>query len=64
MLIGSWAAGYVVDRYQIEAGGHDWTSIWIVPAVMAAVVIALFIVLFKDPGVRRVDPEQTIEAPL
>jgi nucleoside transporter len=51
-LIGSWAAGAVVDRYAIatEAGTqHLWQIIWLVPAVMAFAVMLLFALFFKDP---------------
>jgi nucleoside transporter len=53
MLIGSWVSGLIVDTYAVAAANgavtHDWSSIWIIPAVMASVVMALFIVFFKDP---------------
>ena len=51
-LIGSWAAGAVVNRYayaQDAATRHHWEAIWTVPAVMAIVVALLFMLFFKDP---------------
>jgi len=51
MLIGAEIAGRVAETYQVmEAGkivGHDWTSIWIVPAVMSFGVVLLFAALFR-----------------
>lgn len=47
MLIGSIISGIVVDKYVIN-GGHEWFSIWIVPAAIAAVVLALFLLFFRD----------------
>jgi nucleoside transporter len=51
-LIGSWAAGAVVDHYayaQDSATRHHWEAIWTVPAVMAIVVALLFMLFFRDP---------------
>jgi nucleoside transporter len=52
MLIGSNVAGAVVDRFQIMEGdkvvGHHWPQAWLVPAIMATVIIILFTVLFKE----------------
>jgi MFS family permease len=51
-LIGSWAAGAVVDHYAFAkdaATRHQWEAIWTVPAVMAVVVAMLFMLFFKDP---------------
>ncbi|HEV2702766.1 MAG TPA: nucleoside permease [Steroidobacteraceae bacterium] len=51
-LIGSWAAGVVVDHYAYAADAttrHHWEAVWFVPAVMAAVVALLFMLFFKDP---------------
>ncbi len=54
-LIGSWVSGTVVDLYAIRgpAGvvGHDWRSIWLVPAIGAGLILAAFAIWFK-PAVR------------
>jgi MFS family permease len=47
MGIGSKLAGIVTDIYTVE-GVKNWTSIWLVPATIAAVVLVLFLLLFKD----------------
>ena len=51
-LIGAYVSGAVVKSYTLPAGGHDWRSIWLLPAAMAAVVLMVFAVLFR-PSVRR-----------
>jgi MFS family permease len=53
MYIGAWASGEVVAAYASGAGGHDWSRIWMVPAVMAGVVLVLFALFFR-PQARRV----------
>jgi nucleoside transporter len=57
ILIGSLAAGPIVDRFA-TADGHDWPQIWIIPAAIAGVVMVLFLILFKD---RRVEDTATID---
>lgn len=47
MLIGSFISGMVVDKYVVGTG-HDWYSIWIIPAAIAAVVAVLFVMFFSD----------------
>ncbi|WP_256001847.1 nucleoside permease [Pedobacter deserti] len=47
MLIGSIISGMVVDDH-VVGSGHDWYSIWIVPASISAGVALLFLLLFKD----------------
>ncbi len=47
MLAGFWAAGLVTDLFAAEAG-HDWLSIWLVPAGLAALVFTLFLVSFRS----------------
>ena len=47
MGIGSKLSGMVLDAYTAN-GIHDWQSVWMVPAAIAALVLLLFIVFFKD----------------
>jgi nucleoside transporter len=58
ILIGSLLAGPIVDNFE-TADGHDWQQIWIVPAIIAAVVMVLFLILFKD---RRVEDATLLDA--
>jgi len=48
MLIGSWASGYIVQIYTNADGSHLWQTIWIVPAVMSALIMVIFFLFFKD----------------
>lgn len=47
MFIGTWFAGRTVDFYTGD-GVRNWTEIWIVPAIIAAIVLASFIFIFKE----------------
>ena len=52
-LIGSFASGYVVERYVTAGGGHDWHSIWLWPAVGAATILIIFAIVFRGEGEPR-----------
>jgi len=45
--LGSVVSGQLVDYFTVE-GAKNWTSIWWVPAIFAAVVSVLFAIMFKD----------------
>lgn len=47
MLIGSLVSGPIIDAYQTTEG-HNWQIIWLIPALIAAVVLLLFTILFSD----------------
>jgi nucleoside transporter len=59
-FIGSWASGRIVDA-NVVGSGHDWTSIWLIPAGGAAVILVVFALLFK-PTVAAADPPPAASA--
>lgn len=60
MLIGFWIAGLVAEKYSI-ANGHDWKSIWMIPAAIALVVFVLYAVLFKEEKKKTITPSEAEE---
>jgi len=48
MFVGSWLAGVVAQNYTSATGVHDWKSIWLVPAIMSAILIPVFLALFRE----------------
>jgi len=48
MFVGSWLSGVVAQNYTNAQGVHDWKSIWLVPAIMSAVLIPIFLALFHE----------------
>lgn len=51
MFVGSWLSGVVGERYTSTASelvSHDWRIIWLIPAVLSAILVAVFSVLFSD----------------
>jgi len=52
LLLGAWVCKWVGSNYEniTDAGTqYDWTSIWLAPAIMAAAIMVLFALLFKEP---------------
>ncbi|MET0299980.1 MAG: nucleoside permease, partial [Flavitalea sp.] len=47
MVIGTYVSGIVAEHYKTGPNTHDWFSVWIVPASIAAAVFVYFLLLFK-----------------
>jgi MFS family permease len=48
MLIGSVLSGRIYDSYTLPGAIHNWKMIWLIPAGIAALVLLLFVTLFKE----------------
>lgn len=48
MFIGTWFSGFVAESYKITDSTHNWLGIWLVPAYIAAAVLVLFILFFRE----------------
>lgn len=49
MFVGSWLSGRVVDMYAAQGTvAHDWRPIWLIAGACAALVLVLFVLMFKD----------------
>jgi len=50
MFIGTWFSGVIVNGYAFPTipVTHDWKSIWLVPAYIAAAVLIYFILFFRE----------------
>ncbi|MCX6889552.1 MAG: MFS transporter, partial [Verrucomicrobia bacterium] len=48
MFVGSWLSGVVAQNYTNAQNVHDWKSIWLVPAIMSAALIPVFLALFRE----------------
>ena len=53
LFVGAWLSGAVVQSHAVAAG-HDWRSIWLVPATIAAGILVLFGLLFRERTRREV----------
>jgi nucleoside transporter len=47
MFIGTWLAGVVAQHFTSDKI-HDWKAIWLVPAIMSALLIPVFLALFRE----------------
>ena len=55
MLIGFSVAGQVTQAFTTDAGA-DWQQIWLFPAAFAAVVLVLFVLVFKNEKLNDEQP--------
>ena len=56
MYIGTKLSGYIKDYYT-TGGVVNWRSVWMVPAVIAVLVLIIFILLFRDTATVAKEPE-------
>ncbi|HET7623126.1 MAG TPA: nucleoside permease [Gemmatimonadaceae bacterium] len=56
LFIGSLLSGPVVDAFRTPSG-HDWRSIWLVPAVGALAILVLFAAMFRPKREAREEVE-------
>lgn len=63
MLIGSYISGPIVDHWKVSDTSHNWQTIWLIPAGIAAVVLILFLALFKDKTSMATKPGLDIQEP-
>jgi nucleoside transporter len=65
-FVGTLVAGQVMGMYTVKPptgpATHDWTYIWLLPAVGAVAVLVVFVTFFREPPARPVaaqpDPER------
>lgn len=57
MLIGSLISGPIVEAYKTGTDSHNWQTIWLIPAGIAAVVLVLFMLFFRDRNTEKNLPE-------
>jgi len=48
MLIGTLLSGDIFDKNTLAGGAHDWRMIWLIPAGIAAAVLVLFLLFFRE----------------
>ncbi|MEB0262739.1 MULTISPECIES: nucleoside permease [unclassified Mucilaginibacter] len=63
MLIGSYISGPIVDKFKVSATTHNWQTIWLIPAGIAAVVLVVFLLAFKDTNQIQTKPGLDIQEP-
>lgn len=63
MLIGSYISGPIVDHWKISETSHNWQTIWLIPAGIAAVVLIFFLAFFKDKTSMATKPGLDIQEP-
>jgi len=59
MFVGSWVSGVLVDRFTLTAVNgavtHDWRAVWLSAAVVSAVVLVAFLLIFSEKERREVE---------
>jgi nucleoside transporter len=63
MLVGYYISGPIVDHWKISGTAHNWQTIWLIPAGIAAVVLVIFLVSFTDKNKTETQPGLDIQEP-
>ena len=63
MLIGFYISGPIVDHWQTSPTTHNWQTIWLIPGGIAAAVLLLFLLFFRDTNQIQTKPGLDIEEP-
>lgn len=63
MLIGYYLSGPIVDHWQTSATSHNWQTIWLIPGGIAAVVLLIFLLFFRDKDHTETKSGLDIEEP-
>lgn len=53
MYIGFAIAGRIVESLSLDPAGHDWGRIWMYPAGIAAAVLILFALIFREKKIQE-----------
>ncbi len=63
MLIGYIISGPIVDHWKTAASSHNWQTIWLIPGGIAAAVLIVFLLFFRDNEHTELQPGLDIEEP-
>ena len=63
MFIGFTISGPIVDHWQTSPTTHNWQTIWLIPGGIAAGVLILFLLFFKDKNQMQTKTGLDIEEP-
>ena len=63
MLVGYYISGPIVDHWKISNTAHNWQTIWLIPAGIAAVVLVIFLLSFTDKNQTETQPGLDIQEP-
>jgi len=47
-LLGTYFAGWMVDRHHLSSGQYNWSAIWLTPALAGLALSLLFLLFFKQ----------------
>ncbi len=63
MMMGYYISGPIVDHWQLSAGKHDWTTIWLIPGGISIAVLIFFLIFFTDKKHTELQTGLDIEEP-